>query len=189
MCIRDSAGLTVERFKTGTPPRIDGRSVDFSRMERQESELDQFKYTWSHFWTPERRPSPLSQQPCWVTFLEADGKQLISDNLLASAMYGGAIESRGPRYCPSVEDKVVKFPDAERHQIFLEPEGLDTSEMYVNGLSTSLPPEVQVEVLHSIPGLERARMMRPGYAIEYDYYEPRQLTPWLEVKAIDGLFF
>jgi tRNA uridine 5-carboxymethylaminomethyl modification enzyme len=104
-------------------------------------------------------------------------------------MYGGAIASRGPRYCPSVEDKVVKFPDAERHQLFLEPEGLDTSELYVNGLSTSLPPEVQLEVLHAVPGLEAVRMTRPGYAIEYDFYDPRQLTPWLEVKAIEGLFF
>jgi tRNA uridine 5-carboxymethylaminomethyl modification enzyme len=185
----ENAGLTVARFKTGTPPRIDGRSVDFSRLERQESELDQFQYTWSHFWTPERRPTPLSQQPCWVTFLEGDGKQLISDNLSASAMYGGAIESRGPRYCPSVEDKVVKFPDADRHQIFLEPEGLDTSEMYVNGLSTSLPSTVQLAVLRTVPGLADVRMTRAGYAIEYDYFPPTQLDPSFQVKAISGLYF
>jgi tRNA uridine 5-carboxymethylaminomethyl modification enzyme len=185
----ENAGLTVARFKTGTPPRIDGRSVDFSRMERQESELDQFRYTWSHFWTAERRPIPLPQQPCWVTFLEGDGKQLISDNLSASAMYGGAIESRGPRYCPSVEDKVVKFPDADRHQIFLEPEGLDTSEMYVNGLSTSLPSTVQLAVLRTIPGLADVRMTRAGYAIEYDYFPPTQLDPSFQVKAISGLYF
>ena len=157
--------------------------------ERQESELDQFQYTWSHFWTPERRPTPLSQQPCWITYLEADGKQLISDNLSASAMYGGAIASRGPRYCPSVEDKVVKFPDAERHQIFLEPEGLDTSELYVNGLSTSLPVAVQLEVLRTVPGLENVRMTRAGYAIEYDYFPPTQLDPSFQVKALSGLFF
>ena len=185
----ENAGLTVARFKTGTPPRIDGRSVDFSRLERQESELDQFQYTWSHFWTSERRPTPLSQQPCWVTFLEGDGKQLISDNLSASAMYGGAIESRGPRYCPSVEDKVVKFPDADRHQIFLEPEGLDTSEMYVNGLSTSLPSTVQLAVLRTVPGLADVRMTRAGYAIEYDYFPPTQLDPSFQVKAISGLYF
>jgi tRNA uridine 5-carboxymethylaminomethyl modification enzyme len=185
----ENAGLSVARFKTGTPPRIDGRSVDFSRLERQESELDQFQYTWSHFWTPERRPSPLAQQPCWVTFLAGDGKQLISENLSASAMYGGAIESRGPRYCPSVEDKVVKFPDADRHQIFLEPEGLDTSEMYVNGLSTSLPATVQLSVLRTIPGLADVRMTRAGYAIEYDFFPPTQLDPSFQVKAIAGLYF
>jgi tRNA uridine 5-carboxymethylaminomethyl modification enzyme len=185
----ENAGLAVARFKTGTPPRIDGRSVDFSRLDRQESELDQFQYAWSHFWTPERRPAPLSQQPCWITFLEGDGKQLISDNLSASAMYGGAIESRGPRYCPSVEDKVVKFPDADRHQIFLEPEGLDTSEMYVNGLSTSLPSTVQLAVLRTIPGLADVRMTRAGYAIEYDFFPPTQLDPSFQVKAISGLYF
>jgi tRNA uridine 5-carboxymethylaminomethyl modification enzyme len=193
------AGLAVARFKTGTPPRIDGRSVDFSNLERQESELHQFDYTWSHFWTrvdsvdggvaANRHPESLPQQPCWITFLGNEGKRLISDNLSASAMYGGAIESRGPRYCPSVEDKVVKFPDAERHQIFLEPEGLDTSELYVNGLSTSLPPNVQLAVLRTIPGLADVRMTRAGYAIEYDFFPPTQLDPSLQVKALSGLYF
>lgn len=193
----ENAGLTVARFKTGTPPRIDGRSVDLGRLERQESELDQFGYCWSHFWSRsigERRglvdrPAPLPQQPCYITFLEEGGKQLICDNLSASAMYGGAIESRGPRYCPSVEDKVVKFPDADRHQIFLEPEGLDTSELYVNGLSTSLPATVQLEVLRTITGLEHVRMTRAGYAIEYDYFPPTQLDASFQVKALCGLFF
>ena len=199
----EQAGLTVARFKTGTPPRIDGRSVDFSELERQESELDSFQYRWSHFWESEVRaprvgsgegslsirPSSLPQQPCWITFLEDTGKRVISDNLASSAMYGGAIESRGPRYCPSVEDKVVKFPGAERHQIFLEPEGLDTSELYVNGLSTSLPATVQVEVLRTIPGLHDVRMTRAGYAIEYDFFPPTQLDPSFQVKALRGLFF
>jgi tRNA uridine 5-carboxymethylaminomethyl modification enzyme len=204
----ENAGLTVARFKTGTPPRIDGRSVNFSGLERQDSELDQFQYAWSHFWARSlgetrdngseetepatalrRRPAPLAQQPCWITFLEDAGKQLITDNLSASAMYGGAIESRGPRYCPSVEDKVVKFPDAERHQIFLEPEGLDTSEMYVNGLSTSLPSTVQLAVLRTIPGLADVQMTRAGYAIEYDFFPPTQLDPSFQVKALSGLYF
>jgi tRNA uridine 5-carboxymethylaminomethyl modification enzyme len=189
----EMAGLTVARFKTGTPPRIDGRSVDYTVLERQESELAQFGYQWSHFWDLNDADSayraPLPQQACWITFLDSRGKQLISDNLSASAMYGGAIESRGPRYCPSVEDKVVKFPDAERHQIFLEPEGLDTTELYVNGLSTSLPAAVQLEVLRTIPGLSNAQMTRAGYAIEYDFFPPTQLYPSFEVKALRGLFF
>ena len=121
--------------------------------------------------------------PCWITYLEAEGKQIIKENIAKSAMYGGAISSRGPRYCPSVEDKIVKFPDAERHQIFLEPEGHDTSELYVNGLSTSLPAPVQLEILRSIRGLSNVAMNRAGYAIEYDYYPPTQLDPSLQVKA------
>jgi tRNA uridine 5-carboxymethylaminomethyl modification enzyme len=189
----DGAGLTVGRFKTGTPPRIDGRSVDYSRLVRQESEIEDFDYSWSHFW-PEPRRTDLrtrhpAQLPCWITYLESEGKSIIQENIKSSAMYGGAIESRGPRYCPSVEDKVVKFPHAERHQIFLEPEGHDTSELYVNGLSTSLPAPIQLEVLRSIAGLEAVRMTRAGYAIEYDYYPPTQLDSLLQVKSMPGLFF
>jgi tRNA uridine 5-carboxymethylaminomethyl modification enzyme len=127
--------------------------------------------------------------PCWITFLEAEGKKIISENIAKSAMYGGAISSRGPRYCPSVEDKIVKFPHAERHQIFLEPEGHDTAELYVNGLSTSLPASVQLEILRSISGLANARMTRAGYAIEYDYYPPTQLDSSLQVRAIPHLYF
>src|SRR3981081_4469090 len=127
--------------------------------------------------------------PCWITYLETEGKQIIKENITKSAMYGGAISSRGPRYCPSVEDKIVKFPDAERHQIFLEPEGHDTSELYVNGLSTSLPAPVQLEILRSIKGLSNVAMNRAGYAIEYDYYPPTQLDSSLQVKAISGLYF
>jgi tRNA uridine 5-carboxymethylaminomethyl modification enzyme len=188
----EQAGLTVARFKTGTPPRIDGRSVDFSQLERQESEIEQFDYSWSHFWSNRRNGADTrhpAQMPCWITYLEAEGKQIIKENIARSAMYGGAIFSRGPRYCPSVEDKIVKFPDAERHQIFLEPEGHDTSELYVNGLSTSLPAPVQLEILRSIRGLSNVSMNRAGYAIEYDYYPPTQLDPSLQVKAIAGLYF
>jgi tRNA uridine 5-carboxymethylaminomethyl modification enzyme len=130
-----------------------------------------------------------AQLPCWITFLGAPGKEIIDRHIGESAMYGGAIASRGPRYCPSVEDKIVKFPDAERHQIFLEPEGHDTHELYVNGLSTSLPAPVQLALLHSIPGLDAARMTRAGYAIEYDYYPPTQLDQTLQVRALPGLFF
>ena len=189
----EQAGLTVARFKTGTPPRIDGRSVDFSQLERQESEIEQVDDSWSHFWRSKRRNGSgtrhPTQMPCWITYLEAEGKQIIKENIAKSAMYGGAISSRGPRYCPSVEDKIVKFPDAERHQIFLEPEGHDTSELYVNGLSTSLPAPVQLEILRSIRGLSNVAMNRAGYAIEYDYYPPTQLDPSLQVKAIRRLYF
>lgn len=189
----EEAGLMVSRFKTGTPPRIDGRSVDFAAMERQESEIEQFDYSWSHFWHSRRRTEQETRHPpqmaCWITHLEAAGKQIIKENIARSAMYGGAISSRGPRYCPSVEDKIVKFPAAERHQLFLEPEGHDTSELYVNGLSTSLPAPVQLEVLRSIKGLSAVRMNRAGYAIEYDYYPPTQLDASLQVKAIGGLYF
>ncbi len=153
----EEVGLTVARFKTGTPPRVDGRSVDYSKLEIQESEIEQFDYSWSHYWNTPRRGGTETrhpaQLPCWITFLESGGKRIIQENIAKSAMYGGAISARGPRYCPSVEDKIVKFPDAERHQIFLEPEGHDTSELYVNGLSTSLPAPVQVEILRSIAGL------------------------------------
>ncbi len=189
----EALGLTVGRFKTGTPPRIDGRSVDFSALERQDSEIGAFDYSWSHFWDTPRgsddRTRHPPQLPCWITFLGAEGQRVIADHLTESAMYGGAIGSRGPRYCPSVEDKIVKFPDAARHQIFLEPEGHDTAELYVNGLSTSLPAPVQVEILETVPGLEHARMTRAGYAIEYDYYPPTQLDATLAVRAVGGLYF
>jgi tRNA uridine 5-carboxymethylaminomethyl modification enzyme len=179
-------GLAVDRFKTGTPPRIDGRSVDYALLERQESELDAFAYSWSAF-----NGSGIAnrQLPCWITHAGALTKQIVADHLNESAMYGGAIGARGPRYCPSIEDKIVRFPAAERHQLFLEPEGLDTDELYVNGLSTSLPATVQLEMLRSVPGLARVEMTRPGYAIEYDYYPPTQLSASLELRAIAGLFF
>jgi tRNA uridine 5-carboxymethylaminomethyl modification enzyme len=189
----ESIGLEVARFKTGTPPRIDGRSVDFSMLQRQESEIEQFDYSWSQYWPSPRREGTRTrhpaQLPCWITHTSEETKAVIERNLRRSAMYGGAIGSRGPRYCPSVEDKIVKFPDAERHQLFLEPEGHDTTELYVNGLSTSLPVDVQVEMLRSVPGLERADMTRAGYAIEYDYYVPTQLDGTLAVRNARGLYF
>ncbi len=185
-------GLHTERFKTGTPPRIDGRTVDFGRCERQDSELDDFDYAWSVFWTTPRindgRARHPAQQPCWITWAGAETKGVVVAALERSAMYGGAIGTRGPRYCPSIEDKVLRFPDAERHQVFLEPEGEDTAELYVNGLSTSLPVDDQVAMLRSVPGLERAEMTRAGYAIEYDYVPPTQLAPTLAVKQLAGLF-
>jgi tRNA uridine 5-carboxymethylaminomethyl modification enzyme len=189
----EAFGLTVARFKTGTPPRIDGRSVALDRLEPQPSEIDQFDYSWSHFWESSRRRGSETRHPaqmnCWITYLEHAGKELITANIGKSAMYGGAIASRGPRYCPSVEDKIVKFPAAERHQLFLEPEGHDTAELYVNGMSTSLPAEVQLDVLRTVVGLEHVKMTRAGYAIEYDYYPPTQLDSTLQVKAVPGLFF
>jgi len=176
-------GVTVSRFKTGTPPRVDGRSVDWSKVSRQDGDEGEYRFS---FHTRAQRPR---QVPCWITWAGEEVKEIIQRHLKESALYGGAISGRGPRYCPSVEDKIVKFPEAKRHQVFLEPEGLDTHELYVNGLSTSLPVAVQLEFLHAVPGLERARMTRPGYAIEYDYYPPTQLTPWLELKTVEHLFF
>ena len=186
-------GLAVARFKTGTPPRIDGRTVSYATLERQESEIEQFDYSWSHFWPTARRTGDQTRHPphlpCWITHTTDATKRIIEENLEKSAMYGGAIGSRGPRYCPSVEDKIVKFPDAARHQLFLEPEGHDTTELYVNGLSTSLPVDVQLEMLRSVPGLEAVEMTRAGYAIEYDYYVPTQLDSTLAVRSATGLFF
>jgi tRNA uridine 5-carboxymethylaminomethyl modification enzyme len=178
----EEIGLEVARFKTGTPPRVDGRSVSFDRMERQDGEDPAYRFS---AWTGS---ALLEQRPCWITWTGTRLQEIVSDNLQRSALYGGEIAGQGPRYCPSIEDKIVKFPDAARHQLFLEPEGLDTVEMYVNGLSTSLPASVQLEMLRSVPGMEDVRMTRTGYAIEYDYYPPHQLHPTLELKALPGLF-
>jgi len=176
-------GLEVARFKTGTPPRIDGRTVDFSRLQQQDGEEGDFRFS-SYV-----RESLPEQRPCWITYTGDALRDVVRSNLERSALYGGAISGRGPRYCPSIEDKVVRFPDAPRHQVFLEPEGLDTQELYVNGLSTSLPVEVQLEFLRTVPGLEEARLTRAGYAIEYDYFPPHQLDHTLGVRALPGLFF
>ena len=185
-------GLETARFKTGTPPRIDGRSVDYSVLERQDSEIEDFDFSWSAYWPSPRRVGDRTrnpeQLPCWITHVEEPAKALVRERLHESAMYGGAIGTRGPRYCPSIEDKIVRFPDAERHQLFLEPEGLDTHELYVNGLSTSLPIDAQLALLREIRGLERAVMTRAGYAIEYDYVPPTQLWPTLETRVLPGLF-
>ena len=176
-------GLTVERFKTGTPPRIEGRSVDLAQMVRQDGDVGAYWFSFH-----ERADHP-RQLPCFLTWSGHELRAIIEEHLSESALYGGEISGRGPRYCPSIEDKIVKFPDAERHQVFLEPEGLETSEMYVNGLSTSLPAEVQLRFLRTIPGLEQVTMTRAGYAIEYDYFPPTQLRPSLEVREVPGLFF
>ena len=176
-------GLRCSRFKTGTPPRIDGRSVDFAQTKRQDGDPGPFWF--SHY---EHAPKP-EQRSCFLTHTGPELKKIVERHLDQSALYGGAIASRGPRYCPSIEDKIVKFPEVVRHQVFLEPEGLDTTEMYVNGLSTSLPAAIQLAFLQTVPGLENVRMTRPGYAIEYDYFPPTQLSPTLEVNGIDGLFF
>jgi tRNA uridine 5-carboxymethylaminomethyl modification enzyme len=178
----ETLGVTTERFKTGTPPRIDGRSVNFGLLARQDGDDAPF---WFSFF---QRASHPEQLPCYLTHTGDRLREIIARHLQESALYGGAISGRGPRYCPSIEDKIVKFPDADRHQVFLEPEGLDTTEMYVNGLSTSLPPAIQLEFLRTILGLEQVHMTRPGYAIEYDYFPPTQLRPTLEVKEIEGLF-
>ncbi|HYR07120.1 MAG TPA: tRNA uridine-5-carboxymethylaminomethyl(34) synthesis enzyme MnmG [Longimicrobium sp.] len=178
----EALGLEVARFKTGTPPRIDGRSVDYSRTEVQPGENPDYRLS---VW--ERAPL-LPQLPCWITWTGEPLRDIVHGHLHDSALYGGEISGRGPRYCPSIEDKIVKFPDAPRHQIFLEPEGLETTELYVNGLSTSLPGDVQMRMLRSIPGLENVRMTKVGYAIEYDYYPPHQLRPTLESRAMDGLY-
>ncbi|MDZ4259461.1 MAG: tRNA uridine-5-carboxymethylaminomethyl(34) synthesis enzyme MnmG [Gemmatimonadales bacterium] len=175
-------GLRVERFKTGTPPRIDGRTIDRSVMSRQDSDACDY---WFSF---HARAPKVSARSCWLTWAGESVKSLIDKHLHESALYGGAISGRGPRYCPSIEDKVVKFPNAARHQVFLEPEGLDTDEMYVGGLSTSLPQSVQERMLRLIPGMEQVVMTRAGYAIEYDYLPPVQLDSTLAVRGVAGLF-
>ena len=179
----ESLGLEMARFKTGTPPRIDGRSVDFSRVECQDGDDQTIRFA---AYTEEIIPA---QRPCWVTWASDGLKKVVSDNLQKSALHGGEISGRGPRYCPSIEDKVIRFPNAPRHQVFLEPEGLHTTELYVNGLSTSLPADVQRDFLQTVPGLENVVMTKAGYAIEYDYFPPHQLRHSLELKEISGLFF
>jgi tRNA uridine 5-carboxymethylaminomethyl modification enzyme len=179
----EGLGLTVARFKTGTPPRVDGRTVDRARLERQDGELGGYRFS---AYVREVIPE---QRPCWIAWAGEGLKRVVGDNLARSALYGGEIAGRGPRYCPSIEDKVVRFPDAPRHQVFLEPEGLRTEELYVNGLSTSLPADVQLQFLRTVPGLEEVVITKIGYAIEYDYFPPHQLRHTLEVKAVPGLFF
>jgi len=176
-------GFALGRLKTGTPPRLDGRSIDWAGLEIQEGDDPPVPFSY----LTERITTP--QVPCHITATTAASHALIRANLHRSPMYSGQIESVGPRYCPSIEDKVVRFADRERHQIFLEPEGLDDPTIYPNGISTSLPREVQLALLQTIPGLERAAMLRAGYAIEYDFVDPRQLKPTLETRAVAGLFF
>ncbi|HPE01404.1 MAG TPA: tRNA uridine-5-carboxymethylaminomethyl(34) synthesis enzyme MnmG [Burkholderiaceae bacterium] len=178
-------GLPQGRLKTGTPPRIDGRTIDFSRCEEQPGDADPVP-VFSFLGTPDQHPRQL---PCWITHTHQGTHDLIRANLDRSPMYSGVIEGVGPRYCPSIEDKVHRFADKASHQVFLEPEGLTTHEFYPNGISTSLPFDVQLQIVRSLPGLEQAHILRPGYAIEYDYFDPRGLKASLETRAIGGLFF
>lgn len=175
-------GLRVVRFKTGTPARVDRRTVDFSKMSRQDGE-DSLQFS---FLDIENQMHHM--EPCWLTYTNERTHQIIRDNLDRSPMYSGVIEGTGPRYCPSIEDKIVRFSDKSQHQLFIEPEGLQTQEMYVQGFSSSLPEEVQLQMIRTIPGLEHVEMMRPAYAIEYDCIDPLQLKPSLETKVIENLF-
>jgi len=177
-------GLRGCRLKTGTPPRLDGRSIDWSRFTVQPGDADPTPFSFR----TKRVAHHDSQVPCYIAWTTAETQRIIRENVHRSPMYSGQIQSIGPRYCPSIEDKIVKFPDKTTHQLFLEPEGLNTHEIYVNGMSTSLPVEVQVAILKSIPGLDTAEMLRPGYAIEYDSIDPTELERTLETKKIAGLF-
>ncbi|MBM7567947.1 tRNA uridine-5-carboxymethylaminomethyl(34) synthesis enzyme MnmG [Paenibacillus sacheonensis] len=175
-------GLQLVRFKTGTPPRVHGDTIDFSKTEIQPGDEK------PKFFSYETESSDNEQLPCWLTYTSEETHRIISDNLHRAPMFSGAIEGTGPKYCPSIEDKIVRFADKPKHQIFLEPEGKNTSEYYVQGLSTSMPEDVQLNILRSIPGLENVEMMRTGYAIEYDAVIPTQLWPSLETKLVPGLF-
>ncbi len=178
-------GLPRGRLKTGTPPRLDGRTIDFTRTEEQPGDCDPVP-VFSFVGSADLHPAQLA---CWITHTNSRTHQIIRANLDRSPMYSGVIEGIGPRYCPSIEDKVQRFSSKDSHQIFLEPEGLSTHEFYPNGISTSLPFDVQLDLVHSIRGLEQVHVLRPGYAIEYDYYDPRSLLPTLQTRAIANLFF
>ncbi len=176
-------GFEAGRMKTGTPPRVDGRSLDYERMEVQEGDPEGGRFSFTPTHTPER------QIPCHITYTNAKVHEILRTGFDRSPMFTGRIRGMGPRYCPSIEDKIDRFAERDSHQLFVEPEGWDTCEVYVNGFSSSLPEEVQYKALRSIPGFENARMFRPGYAIEYDFFQPTQLHPWLETKRIKNLFF
>jgi tRNA uridine 5-carboxymethylaminomethyl modification enzyme len=176
-------GFQAGRMKTGTPPRVDGRSLDYSKMEEQFGDDTPSKFSFSD-------TKPLSKQrSCYITYTNPETHELLKEGFDRSPMFNGAIQSQGPRYCPSIEDKINRFADRDRHQIFVEPEGWNTVEIYVNGFSTSLPEDVQLKALKSVPGFENVKMFRPGYAIEYDYFPPTQLKHTLETKRIENLYF
>lgn len=176
-------GIEIQRFKTGTPARINRKSIDFSKMEIQEGDSDLVPFSF------EDKMPDIEQIPCWLTYTNERTHEIIRKNLHRSPLYAGEIEGTGPRYCPSIEDKVVRFADKERHQIFVEPVGADTNEMYIQGMSSSLPEDVQIAMYRTLPGLENCEFTRPAYAIEYDAIEPSQLKSSLELKAISGMFF
>jgi tRNA uridine 5-carboxymethylaminomethyl modification enzyme len=176
-------GFESGRMKTGTPPRIDGRSLDYSKMEIQEGDLNPSKFSFG------KTNALTSQRACHITYTNEQTHDILRTGFDRSPMFNGAIQSRGPRYCPSIEDKINRFAERDRHQLFVEPEGWNTCEIYVNGFSTSLPEEIQLEALRSVSGFENAKMFRPGYAIEYDYFPPTQLKHTLETKLINGLYF
>ena len=180
-CLR-SLGLTLRRFKTGTPPRVNARSVDLSRMELQPGDEAVIPFSFS------TRTPPENRAVCWLTWTNEETHRIIRENLDRSPLYSGTISGVGPRYCPSIETKIVRFADKNRHQLFVEPCGLNTEELYLQGLSSSLPEDVQLAMLHSVAGLEHAEMMRPAYAIEYDCVDPTELLPTLECKKIAGLY-
>ena len=175
-------GFEMGRLKTGTPPRLDARTIDFSQFKIQHGDAEPTPFSF--------RTKKITQEQtvCWIGYTNEKSHAVLRENIHRSPLYSGKIKSQGPRYCPSIEDKIVKFPDKLQHQLFLEPEGLDTYEIYLNGMSTSMPIDVQAAVLATIPGLEKAEMLRPGYAIEYDMIQPTELSPWLETKKIPGLF-
>lgn len=177
-------GIEVRRFKTGTPARVDGRTIDFSKMEEQKGSERVVPFSFTN--TPEELER--EQVSCWLTYTNENTHNIIRNNINRSPLYSGDIEGTGPRYCPSIEDKVVRFADKKRHQVFIEPEGMYTNEMYIGGMSSSLPEDVQEEMYHSVPGLEHAKIVKNAYAIEYDCINPRQLYPTLEFKKIKGLF-
>ena len=178
----EKAGVKLMRFKTGTPARVDARSLDYDKMEKQPGDEECRNFS---FMSDE---VTREQVPCWLTYTNEETHKILRDNIDRAPMSNGVIKGVGPRYCPSIETKIVRFPDKERHQLFIEPEGLHTEEMYVQGMSTCMPMDVQLAFLHTIPGLEHCRVMRPGYAIEYDCFDPTQLKPTLEFKNIGGLF-
>jgi tRNA uridine 5-carboxymethylaminomethyl modification enzyme len=181
-CLHD-LGFEINRLKTGTPARLSGKTIDFSRMKPQHGDDP------APFFSFTEKTHPLPQLPCYLTYTNTKTHEIIRSNLDRSPLYAGVIKGTGPRYCPSIEDKVMRFAERERHQVFMEPEGLDTEEYYANGVSTSLPYDVQVKMYRSIPGLEDAQIMRPAYAIEYDYAPPTQVTHTLETKRVAGLYF